>query len=356
MGSLLLIFGVISNPRRNRQLVFGGFFMGVAVLFRHHGIVFASLLLSIFIVIFLSKKNVIISQPMSAIFFMIVGFLPPVLLSNIHLYSIDALASWQIFNIYRFFFGVEWSFIPELLASDVYREFDLFSFVLSNPIKFFGFFVSEFFSALKISYLFLFIPLYFYISTKSRLQLIYFLAAVVYILIVLPGVERGILPLYILLGISLLTAIFAADEINLRNFGFPSLLIVIAIVGGVRSFVKFENQAFQHAALMRSTIAPYLRSQGVKSPSQIFTDDFDIYITDLEAESFMRCGYLGWLALHPSFKSYNYHETLYGRQTSYCNVKAAVVKDERLIADLKQNDDLFLEPKKFGSYYVFIRK
>ena len=356
IGSLLLIYGVIYSPRRNWQLVFGGFLMGVAVLFRHHGIVFVSLLLSVYIVIFLSKKNVIILQPMPAIFFMLAGFLPPVLLSNFHLYSIGVLESWQMFNIYRFLFGVDWSSVPELLASDAYREFDLLSFVLSNPVKFFRFLVSEFFSALKISYLFIFVPLYFYMRTKSRPQLIYFLSAVVYILIILPGVERGVLPLYILLGVSLLTAIFAADEVNFRSFGFPSVLIVIAIVGGVRSFVKFENQAFQHIALMKSTITPYLRSQGVKTPSEIFTDDFDIHIVNLEAESFMRCGYLGWLALHPSFNGYSYRDTLYGRQTSYCDVKAAVVKDERLIADLKQNASIFWEPKRFGSYYVFIRK
>ena len=356
IGTLLLIYSVISNSKRKWELVCGGFLLGVGVLFRHHGVVFVSLLLFVFIAISLSQKNVNLLQPIPAIFFMAVGFVPPVLLSNFHLYSIGALESWQVFNVYRFFFGVDWSAVPELLASDAYREFDLLSFTMNNPIRFFKFVLSEFFSALKISYLFVFVPLYFYIRTKSRPQLIYLLAAVVYILIILPGVERGVLPLYILLGVSLLTAIFSADAINFRNFGFPSVLIVIAVVGGVRSFVKFENQAFQHTSLLKSTIAPYLRSQGVKSQSEIFTDDFDIYITDFEAESFMRCGYLGWLALHPSFKGYNYRDTLYGRQTSYCDVKAAVVKDERLIAELKQSDNFLSKSERFGPYYVFIRK
>jgi hypothetical protein len=355
IGVLLIMHGVISSSNRISQLVCGGFLLGVAVLFRHHGFVFILLLLSILIAMSIIK-SVTLLRTMPDIFFMLVGFLPPVIASNFHLHSIGVLENWQVFNIYRFFFGVDWNAVPELLASDAYREFDLFPYVLNNPLNFCRFILSEFVSALKLTYLFIFVPLYFYVRTKSVPQLVYLLTTIVYIFIILPGIERGVLPLYILLIASLLSAIFAAVEINFRTFGVPLVLIAISLLGGIRSFVKFESQAFQHNSLMKLTIAPYLRSQGVSSQNEIFAEDFDIYLTGLESESFRRCGYLGWLALHPNFKDYNYRDTLFGRQTSYCDVKVAVLKDEGLVADLQRRDDFFLKSERFGPYHVFIKK
>ena len=136
-GLLIFLIGYYFYQKKYITLT-GLLIIGTSALFRHHG-PFAILLLFINFLFFenlINQKFKLFSKK----YFLYGLFLSlPTILSQIHLYSIDAIVNWQTsFKLHYFFHGYtwgDWRDLKEVLNSEDVRNFNIAQVSLNHAIN-----------------------------------------------------------------------------------------------------------------------------------------------------------------------------------------------------------------------------
>jgi len=106
-GILIFIYGYFFKEKYSLYF-FGLLLIGISVLFRHHGPFFVLLIFLNFLAFeHFKKKRLMIFLKKYLVFAIILAI--PTAVSQIHLYSIDAVVNWQTsFKLHYFFYGHTW--------------------------------------------------------------------------------------------------------------------------------------------------------------------------------------------------------------------------------------------------------
>jgi hypothetical protein len=271
--------------------------LGSTALFRHQGLVFSLVLL-------FNLKLINIIPTRTALRF-IVGLMLPLFLLLLLIFSFDmVITSWQKFNLYKFFYGVSWHKIDVLIRSDTYLSFNPVSFIFTD----FGKVLETIFRTIfkfKIKILtVVIIPILLYISRRDKFYLVASMTNMIYSVLVLPGILRGIYPAYLLVACSCALYI-ATDTSKVRKWIFAiCCLLMVFLVGAQHS--KYQRQMLDELRALsyaQLSLKPAMEKMGIKPNDQILTDDFTLFVPGYNPLTIQPIG--GWVANHPKIPPYN---------------------------------------------------
>ena len=338
-GLLFFILGFYLND--NKFLYFIGLFiLGISVLFRHHGPFALFLLFVNFLLFEYFCKDNFKNFVKKYILFAFILILPTIL-SQIHLYSIDAIVNWQTtFKLHFFFHGDKWGDWRDLkyvLQSEEVKnfnikkvEFDHGLFIILNHLK----------GAIRITYPFIFIFLICFYISKNKIVFYSFLLFTIYILIVLAGYHRGYYP-----GIFFC---FLSVIICYRNILKNKIAIIFISIFLLGHFIylieKYSSDVINKYSVnkdIKYNVVPILDKHGIEYRN-IFSDDYEFYTTKLNGNIHEICNWGGWFLNHPYLKNYYPRDVLMGNNKDYCDVKILITKDKNLAEE-------YIDKEKFNS-------
>lgn len=289
-----LLVGVslfLATPQKERLTmvqVIGLLVMGSVSLLRMHGIIFSTLM----VFLFFSTYKLGIKELLRAL---LILFAPTLLYFGLFIVFDIPLQNWQKLNLYKFFYGVDFYHTDALLEHTQYINFSLYDLIVHNS----EFFWQRILHELNITppqvYPLFVIPLVAFILTKKSFFLIAFIISMLYYLLILPGWERGVYPLYILCFVVFIQLFI------LRPFLRMPIAVLLIILGFYTRQISLlypeTTQLKASASYIQNELEPSMVKAGILDTSSIFTDDFLVHYYQfnmLKIHSFN-----GWTTLHP---------------------------------------------------------
>lgn len=264
-----------ASPAQNALLpLLSGFFLGLASLWRSHAIVAGFVILFVYAVL-TGVKSFWRQKSLWAAFLLMAGIQAAVNLVSGH----GLLENAQYFNIYKTFFGNNWLTVPQQTGQG------LFGLLFSNPGDFLEEYLPEVWKVALYAWPSL---LLYFVSQKAPLKRFALFSGLVIVLYALP-VAFGSSP----------RAPIAITPLAFAAFGFltseslarcstrrPVLLTVLAVFLAVLVFTGWQwqqvNSKFIHDFSDRHErylrIERKLRAQGLTSPEQVFTNNYNFYL------------------------------------------------------------------------------
>jgi len=350
-GLLFFTYGYYLKKDKFFNLI-GLLVIGISVLFRHHG-PFALFLLFINFILFESYYEKKFKLYFKNYFYFAIILALPTVLSQVHLYSIDAIVNWQTtFKLHFFFHGDTWGNWRDLkyvLESEEVKNFNISKVELNHGIQIV---LNHIKGVLRITYPFIFCFLIaFYISKKKIIfySLILFLF---YLLIVLAGYHRGYYPGIFFCFIAM---IICFKEISKNKIS--SFFIFIFLFGHLIYLVeKYSSDVLDKFIVnkdIKQNVVPLLNSKKIKYQN-IFSDDYEFYTTNLDGEIHKICNWGGWFLNHPYLYDYYPAQVVVGKKNKYCEVKAFITREEN-IAKKYLTLGNFNNQYKTNVYYLLIK-
>ena len=351
-GLLIFLIGYYFSKQKFITII-GLLLIGISALFRHHGS-FAILLLFInflFYEKFINQKSKLFSQK-NVLFGLLLSL--PTILSQIHLYSVDAIVNWQTsFKLHYFFHGYtwgDWRNLKEVLNSEDVKNFKITQVSFNHAIDVI---LDHLFNVLRIVYPFIFCFLIFFYLSKKNIIIYSLILFFIFICIVLAGYHRGYYP-----GIffCFLSAIICFKEIS--NSKYFSKLIYIFLFGHLiyvaDNYTRDVVHRYNLNQDIKNNIVPILKQKKINY-NNIFSDDYNFYTTKLDGEIHQLCNWGGWFLNHPYLNNYYPKKVLKGDDKNVCNVKALITHDKKF-AEIYLLNNQFDNYYKFDIYYLFTRK
>ena len=351
-GLLIFLIGYYFSKQKFITII-GLLLIGISALFRHHGS-FAILLLFInflFYEKFINQKSKLFSQK-NVLFGLLLSL--PTILSQIHLYSVDAIVNWQTsFKLHYFFHGYtwgDWRNLKEVLNSEDVKNFKITQVSFNHAIDVI---LDHLFNVLRIVYPFIFCFLIFFYLSKKNIIIYSLILFFIFICIVLAGYHRGYYP-----GIffCFLSAIICFKEIS--NSKYFSKLIYIFLFGHLiyvaDNYTRDVVHRYNLNQDIKNNIVPILKQKKINY-NNIFSDDYNFYTTKLDGEIHQLCNWGGWFLNHPYLNNYYPKKVLKGDDKNVCNVKALITHDKNF-AEIYLLNNQFDNYYKFDIYYLFTRK
>ena len=351
-GLLIFLIGYYFSKQKFITII-GLLLIGISALFRHHGS-FAILLLFInflFYEKFINQKSKLFSQK-NVLFGLLLSL--PTILSQIHLYSVDAIVNWQTsFKLHYFFHGYtwgDWRNLKEVLNSEDVKNFKITQVSFNHAIDVI---LDHLFNVLRIVYPFIFCFLIFFYLSKKNIIIYSLILFFIFICIVLAGYHRGYYP-----GIffCFLSAIICFKEIS--NSKYFSKLIYIFLFGHLiyvaDNYTRDVVHRYNLNQDIKNNIVPILKQKKINYKN-IFSDDYNFYTTKLDGEIHQLCNWGGWFLNHPYLNNYYPKKVLKGDDKNICNVKALITHDKKF-AEIYLLNNQFDNYYKFDIYYLFTRK
>lgn len=251
-----------------------GFFLGLASLWRSHAIVAGFAILLVYAVL-VGFKSVWRQKSLLVTFLLVAGIQALVNALSGH----GLLENAQYFNIYKTFFGNDWLTVPEAASQS------LPSLLFSNPRAFLTEYAPEVWKVLL--YAWPSVPLYFVSRGKPLRQFALFSGLVIalYSLPVAfgssPRAPLAITPLAFVTFGFLISEIFTRVSDNRPLFltALTVFLAALAWFGGQWYAINAEfirDFSDRHERFLR--IERKLRNQGLTSPDQVFTNNYNFYL------------------------------------------------------------------------------
>ncbi len=305
-GLALYLYGYFSEIRnrvrgrkRNMPLeMLGLIIAGSVVLFRHHGLVFLLIFLTLLTVL---GPNWIGRFP----FRRIVGIYSALLVTFVGLFILSLFVrefqhvNWQTFNLYKFFYGMDWYRVDQVLDSPSYLQFSILGTVAEQPFYSLTRIGAAIYQELLPILIVTGIPALGYLITKDRFHLVVLVTILAYIAMVLPGLDRGLYPLMLIVFLSFVLLLYRSMMILPGFFGM--LLVLLAVGGGsVHHLLIKRSQLQDHNRYIREEVEQTLRTMGAVDAGTLFTDDYNLVLfsyNTLDINNFQ-----GWLNLHPDFQ------------------------------------------------------
>lgn len=327
---LCMLFWFLFVNQKIYYLIASAIFLGVSVLFRHHGFQFLAIL---FLVLGWLAGLERIRNSWPRIFLFSTVFLLPTFCSIIHLAFVGALQSWQVFNLYKFFYGVNWHEIDLLLQSQVYKEFSL-STLIRNDLELVIKRVTEDGLRALVHVLPFLIATVFLCRFQGDRKLYVFIAFfLLYTLSVLPGWGRGVYPLY---GVF---CFFLAYVVLNRKFStklllIPFFIVLLLLARSSYSWVTASLQTRSEYKYVTDVLEPTLKLNGIKNASEVFSDDFNLFLYDYDVLNV--CSFRGWVMLHPNYRDrYNPRQLLADSGSKDCPIKVVIARKKGYIESNK---------------------
>jgi len=349
-GLLIFLSGHYFYKKKYFILI-GLLLIGISALFRHHG-PFAILLLFINFLLFeklINQKFKLFSQ--KYLFFGLLLSLPTII-SQIHLYSIDAVVNWQTsFKLHYFFHGYtwgDWRDLKEVLNSENVKNFSIKDVSLNHAINAI---FDHFFNVLRIVYPFIFCFLIFFHLSKKKIIIYSLLLFLIFICIVLAGYHRGYYP-----GIffCFLSAILCFKEIDKSKY-FSKIIYIFLFGHLIYVADNYTRNVIHRYNLnqdIKKNVVPILKQKKI-TYKNIFSDDYNFYTTELSGEIHRLCNWGGWLLNHPYLEEYFPKEVILKKNNKYCDVKVLITNDKKLF-DKYENKKEYEIKIKTNYYYLLM--
>ena len=347
-GLLIFLIGYYFYQQKYITII-GLLLIGISALFRHHG-PFAILLLFINFLFFeklINQKFKLFSQK----YFLFVLLLSlPTILSQIHLYSIDAIVNWQTsFKLHYFFHGYtwgDWRDLKEVLNSENVKNFNITQVSLNHAINVV---FDHLFNALRIVYPFAFCFLIFFYLSKKKIIIYSLLLFFMFICIVLAGYHRGYYPGIFFCFVS---AIICFKEIAKSKFF--SKIIYLFLFGHLiyvaDNYTRDVIHRYNVNHDIKYNVVPILKKEKINY-NNIFSDDYNFYTTKLDGKIHQLCNWGGWLLNHPYLEEYFPKEVILKKNNNYCDVKVFITNDKKIFDRYKERKEY---PKKFKTNYYYL--
>ena len=347
-GLLIFLIGYYFYQRKY-IIIIGLLLIGISALFRHHG-PFAILLLFINFLFFeklINQKFKLFSQK----YFLFVLLLSsPTILSQIHLYSMDAIVNWQTsFKLHYFFHGYtwgDWRDLKEVLNSENVKNFNITQVSLNHAINV----VFDYlFNALRIVYPFVFCFLILFYLSKKKIIIYSLLLFFMFICIVLAGYHRGYYPGIFFCFVS---AIICFKEIAKSKYF--SKIIYLFLFGHLiyvaDNYTRDVIHRYNVNHDIKYNVVPILKKEKINY-NNIFSDDYNFYTTKLDGKIHQLCNWGGWLLNHPYLEEYFPKEVILKKNNNYCDVKVLITNDKKIFDRYKERNEY---PKKFKTNYYYL--
>ena len=350
-GALVFIFGYYIKDK-NLIYIFGLLLLGVSILFRQHGIIalFFLFIFFLFFEIYHCKKNIFL---FSREYFIIgILLLCPILLSLIHLYSIDAIRMWQTsFRLHMITYVHDWGDwrdLKYLIKSEDIKNFNIFEADLNHLLNILRNFT---FAALKQVYPFIFCFLIAFAASKKKIVLISLCLFLMFIFMILPGFHKGYFPGVILCFISILICFREISQKKIASF-FVFIFLFGHLFYLSENYTENVNERYRINNDIKKNIVPFLKNKQIRYRN-IFADDLNFYSSQIDGERVKLCNWGGWLLLHPYLDSYYPRDVILGKKNKYCDIKVLITPDKNIAEKyvLEQNISLAF---KTNLHYVLI--
>ena len=351
-GMLVFIYGYYFKDKY--QLYYLGLFIiGVSILFRHHGPFFVLLIFLNFLFFENFKKKRLKIFFKKYLLFAIVLSLPT-LISQIHLYTIDALVNWQTsFKLHYFFHGDtwgDWRDLKYVLETEEVKNFNIFKVSLEDGLYAI---LNHLKGVLRIIYPFIFCFLIAFYVSREKIIIYSLILFSVYILIVLAGYHRGYYPGIFFCFISVLIAIKYLSQ--KRFYLYLSLFFLIGhLVYVSDNYSRNVIKRYKVNQDIKNNIVPILKKENIDYQN-IFSDDYDFYTSKIDGKMHELCNWGGWFLNHPYLREYYPREVLLKKENKYCDVKVFITRDKNLADEYKKKGK-FANIYKTNFYYLLIRQ
>ncbi len=307
---------VHQNPK---YLIPSALLLGSSILFRHHGYVFLTLL-AVNLGVFAIRSKTQVNR--KHIFIFAFCFFSPILISTLHLSTLQGVVSWQKFNLYKFFYGVNWHEVGFLLQTEEYKKFNLNLLAQNEPFLILRVLVTTSYSAFKNLAPFLLALLFLAFITKEKKYLLFVGFFLLYTIAVLPGWVRGIYPLYLVFTLLIVYSILL-KKVPPRLILISLLIASPALALSFKGWVKEAGGTISSYNYVTNILEPELSQYGVTTGNEIFTDDYNLFFSNYDI--LRVCNFGGWLMLHPKFKNkYDPGEILRSGRSDDCQLKVIV--------------------------------
>lgn len=278
----------------------GLFVAGSTVLFRHHGLIFLLIFISILILTMTRTSG---NFPLRRLVISWGALLLPFAMLILLSFFIPELRpeSWQKFNMYRFVYGMDWYRVDLLLNSSAYQNFSLTGALINDPVPVVRSIAGVLYHAMVLVTLLILIPAVAYKITKDRFHLAVLLTVLLYLAIILPGLERGLYPLMLIVFLSIVASFYKVPRHPARNL---TIFFLTLFVGGLSVFylVKEAGKLREQNDYVQNQVEETLLDLGAVDGREIFTDDFNIWFSSFDNLKIRN--FQGWLNLHPHFHAF----------------------------------------------------
>lgn len=290
---LSLYFSSSINSNYSALQIIGLLVVATTFLFRSHAIIFGVvMILTLFLFLKVSYRHILYT--------LIILFMPFVVyLLILYGYNLQ-YENWQRFNLFKFFYGVDWCRIDELLDTPKYINFNFLDTLLNNPYLVLVTILKTLKSSFFSIFLIFLIPGGAYYFTKKRIFIAIFIICVLYFILILPGWVRGVYPLYILMYFTIIRLYLLTIK---KNRVWFVLFVFMFLYSGVNSYkrVKQLNNDHHYAQYIKNSLEPTLEEISVENINSCFTDDYNLYL--YKYDILLINNFLGWGNLHPYFRS-----------------------------------------------------
>lgn len=348
-GLLFFVYGYYFKSNKFYYFL-ASFVIGISLLFRHHGMIALFLLYLNFIffeIYYLNKK-----LKLSYKKYLYIGFiiLSPLLISQIHLMTIDTVAEWQTslklnYYVYGHTWG-DWRDIKSILNSDQSQNFNIFDVektylatVILDHIK----------STLTIVYPFIIFFIISYIICRKKIVIISLILFLIYLLLISPGYVRGYYPALFFCFLPILLCYNRSSHYKKINILAFILIFGHLIYISERYSEKIVKSYFINKDIKESVV-PFLKSKNIQYKN-IFSDDYDFHTNKLIGDKNHICNWGGWLLAHPYYDDYYPQEVILGKKNKYCDVKVLITRDKDF-ANKFINNDFYKNIYKTKKFYI----
>lgn len=348
-GLIFFIYSYYYN-RNILYYIIGLSLISISLLFRHHGLIaffFLYLNFILFEIYYLKKK--FIDNYKNFLKIGIIVFIP-FILSQIHLFTISAVAEWQTslklnYFIYGHTWG-DWRDIKFILNSERSKNFDIMAVdtkLLLNTI------FDHVKNAFTIVYPFIFCFIISFIICREKIVIISLILFLLFVVSISPGYGRGYYPALFFCFMPIIIGFKKISKLN-----FKSVLTFILIVGHLfyiseRYLEKFSDKYHTNKDISEKVV-PILKNKNIKYQN-IFSDDYDFYTNQLDGDMNKICNWGGWILAHPYYEKYYPHEVIIGKKNDYCDVKALITKDS-VFAEKYLVDSIYKNIYKTNKFYI----
>ena len=349
-GILIFIYGYFFKEKSSLCFL-GLLLIGISVLFRHHGIFFVFLIFLNFLAFEHYKKNRLMIFLKKYILFVIILAIPTII-SQIHLYSIDALVNWQTsFKLHYFFYGDTWGNWRDLkyvLESEEIKNFNILKVNINDAQDAI---LSHLRGVLRIVYPFIGCFLLAFYVSKEKIILYSLAFFLIFILIVLAGYHRGYYPGIFFCYMSVLISFKHISQKKICLY-----LILIFLIGHLvyvtDNYSRDVIKRFQVNQDIKNNIVPFLKKENIDYQN-IFSDDYNFYTNKIDGKMHRLCNWGGWFLNHPYLADYYPREVLLKNDKKYCDVKVFITRDKALADEYKEKGK-FKNLYKTNFYYLLI--
>lgn len=348
-GLLYFVYGYYYSKIQYNYLV-GALIIGISLLFRHHGLIAIILIFINFIffeINYLKKKLNLIS---SKLILISITILFPLIISQLHILTIDANAEWQTtlklnYFVYGHTWG-DWRDIKNILNSEQSRNFNILNVETNHLIKVI---LGHIKSTFVIIYPFILCFLISFFISKKKIIIISLIIFIIYLLIISPGYGRGYYPALFFCLIPIL--------INYKKFinnKILSILIFIFLSGHLiyiaERYIENTVKYYSINKDIKENVVKILNNKKIRYEN-IFSDDYSFYSTQLDGDINKICNWGGWILAHPYYKNYYPKDAILRKNKNYCDVKAVITRDEKF-ANKYMNTNIYKQIYKTEKFFI----